>query len=181
MTEWVEQRICSKFCIKLDHSSVETILMIQKAAAMANWWLHHNNVPTHALHPLQSFFVKHQNTQVTQPHYSPDLVSWDFCLFPKLKPPLKRKRFQTIDEIQENTMGQLMASYWENCVRSPGASFEGGWGIIVLCTTLLISCIFFNKCLYFSYYMAGYLLDRSYTFERSYLVTSRLGKLKTKT
>ena len=24
----------------------------------------------------------------------------------------------------------------------------------------LVSCIFFNKCLYFSYYVAGYLLDR---------------------
>ena len=30
MTEWVEQQICIKFCIKLEHSSVETIQMIQK-------------------------------------------------------------------------------------------------------------------------------------------------------
>ena len=29
--------------------------------------------------------------------------------FPKLKSPLKGKRFQTINEIQENTTGQLMA------------------------------------------------------------------------
>ena len=28
--------------------------------------------------------------------------------FPKLKSPLKGKRFQTVDEIQENTTGQLM-------------------------------------------------------------------------
>ena len=27
----------------------------------------------------------------------------------------------------------------------------------------LVSCIFFSKCLYFSYYMAGYLLDRPCT------------------
>ena len=31
MTEWVEQRICIRFCIKLEHSSAETIWMIQKA------------------------------------------------------------------------------------------------------------------------------------------------------
>ena len=38
MTEQVEQRICIKFCTKLEHySSVETIQMIQKAAAMGNW------------------------------------------------------------------------------------------------------------------------------------------------
>ena len=36
MTERVEQQICIKFCIKLEHSSVETIQMIQKAAAMGN-------------------------------------------------------------------------------------------------------------------------------------------------
>ena len=30
MTEWVEQRICIKFCIKFEHSFVETIWMIQK-------------------------------------------------------------------------------------------------------------------------------------------------------
>ena len=39
ITEWVEQRICIKFCIKLQYSSAETIRMIQKAAAMGNWWL----------------------------------------------------------------------------------------------------------------------------------------------
>ena len=37
MTEQVEQRICIKFCIKLEHSSVEIIWMIQKAAAMGKW------------------------------------------------------------------------------------------------------------------------------------------------
>ena len=37
MIEPVEQQICIKFCIKLEHSSAETIWMIQKAAAMGNW------------------------------------------------------------------------------------------------------------------------------------------------
>ena len=36
MTEQVEQRICIKFCMELEHSSVEIIQMIQKAAAMGN-------------------------------------------------------------------------------------------------------------------------------------------------
>ena len=31
MTEQVEQQICIKFCIKPEHSSTETIWMIQKA------------------------------------------------------------------------------------------------------------------------------------------------------
>ena len=37
MTERVEQQICIKFCVKLEHSSAATIQMIQKAAAMGNW------------------------------------------------------------------------------------------------------------------------------------------------
>ena len=39
MSEWVEQRVYMKLCIMLEHSSVETIQMIQKASAMCNWWL----------------------------------------------------------------------------------------------------------------------------------------------
>ena len=46
---------------------------------------------------------------MTQPPYSPDWAPCDFWLFPKLKSPLKGKRFQAIDEVQKNTMGQLMA------------------------------------------------------------------------
>ena len=36
MTEQVMQQIYFKFCIKIEHSSVETIQMIQKATAMGN-------------------------------------------------------------------------------------------------------------------------------------------------
>ena len=53
--------------------------------------------------------VKLQITQVTQLPDSPDLVPCNFWLFPKLKLPLKRKKFQTVSEIQENTLRQLMA------------------------------------------------------------------------
>ena len=76
--------------------------------ATGDWQLHHDNVPAHASRLVQSFLVKHQITQVTQPHYSPDLVPCDSWLFPKLKSPLKGKRFQTINDIQENTTGQLV-------------------------------------------------------------------------
>ena len=37
MPEQVEQQICIKFCMKLEHSSTETIPTIQKAAAMGKW------------------------------------------------------------------------------------------------------------------------------------------------
>ena len=110
MTERVEQHICNRFCIKLEHSSLETIQMIQKAQlwATGDWQLHYDNVPTYSLHLMQSFLLKHQVTQVTQPCHSPCLAFCNFWVFPKLKSPLKGKRFPAVNEIQENTMGQLM-------------------------------------------------------------------------
>ena len=101
MAERVEQRICIKFSIRLDYSSAETMHLW----AIGDWQLHHNNAPAHTLPLRQRFLENHQITQVTQPSYSPDLAPGNFWLFPKLKSPLKGKRFQTIDEIQENTMG----------------------------------------------------------------------------
>ena len=77
----------------------------------------------------------------------------------------KGKWFQTIDEIQENTMEQLMAIltkdfavFWTveetlgGMLRSQGAYFKGDWGVIGLCTMFLVSssvknCIFHNTWL----------------------------------
>ena len=86
--------------------------MIQKDSAQlwatGDWQLHHDNASTHASCLVQSFLVKHQIPQVTQPLYNPDLAPFSFWLFPKLRSPLKGKSFQTIYKIQENVMGQLM-------------------------------------------------------------------------
>ena len=112
MTEQEEQRICIKFCIKLEHSSAETLQMVQKRPqlwATGDWQLHHDNVLTHESHLMQSSLAKYHITQVTQPPYSPDLGPCDFSLFSKLKSPLKGKSFQTLSEIRENMMRQLMA------------------------------------------------------------------------
>ena len=128
--------------------------MIQKATAMDKWWLAassqkhtHSCITSHA-----EFLVKHQITRVTQPPYCPDLARCDFWFFPKQKSSLKRKRFQTTDEIQENMMWQLMVI---------GRTV---WGPKVLNLKGIEASLFyvqcFNKCLYFSYCMAGYVLDR---------------------
>ena len=113
-SKWLRQwssKSASNFVLSnLEHSSAETILMIQRATAVGNWWLaaSSHNTPAHALHLMQSFLVKQQTTQVTQPRYSPDLAPCNFWLFPKLKSPLKGKGFQTTYEIQGNTTGPPM-------------------------------------------------------------------------
>ena len=61
-------------------------------------------IPSHA-----EFFVETSNHESDSALYSPDLAPCNFQLSPKLKSPLKRKRFQAVDEVQENMTGQLMA------------------------------------------------------------------------
>ena len=126
-----------------------------------NWWLAasscqraHSCITSHA----EFFWWNIKSPRWLSPPYNPDLAPSDFWLSPKLKPPLKGKRFHTVKEIQENTVVPLMET--GRTVRLQGAYFEGDWGIAILCTVVLVSCIFFNKCLYFSYYMAEYFLDR---------------------
>ena len=102
--------MCIKFCIKLEHFSVEIIWMNQKATVMGNWWLAASLWQCTCSHitSCAEFLVKQQISQVTQRPYSPDLSPCDFWFFPKLKSSLKGKKFQTIDDIQENTTEQLM-------------------------------------------------------------------------
>ena len=111
------------------------------------------------------FLAKHQITQMTQPPYGPDLVPCDVWLSPKTIITFEREE---ISDCQWNSgkYDEAAAGDWENCVRSQGAYFEGDWGITVLCTVFLVSCTFFNKCLYFSCYMAAYLLDRPRIYSR---------------
>jgi hypothetical protein len=58
-----------------------------------DWQLHQNNVPTHSLALMLAFLAEHCISQVYQPPCSPDLAPSNFWLFPKLKSPLKGRRF----------------------------------------------------------------------------------------
>ena len=173
MTEWVGQRICIKFCIKLEHSSEETIQMIEKVTAMGNWWLAASSwqhICSCITSRAEFFFAKHQITQVTQPAYCPDLVPWNFRIFPKLESPLKRKRIQTINEIQ--------GKYDENSWWWLGELCEGPrcrlWrGLRCHCPVhkCFLNLVSSSVNVSFSDYMAGNLLERLciLTFRDTYL------------
>ena len=111
MTVWVEQWVGITFCIKLTHSSAETIQVIQKATAMGKGWLSASSqqCACSCITSYTEFSSKTSNHSGDSAPYSPDLVPCDFWIYPKLKSPLKGKRFQSINEIQENRIGQLMA------------------------------------------------------------------------
>ena len=85
------------------------------------------------------YVCKNETAVVPQPPYSPDLAPADFLLFPKWKSSLKGRRFQAVDEIEENSIPNLRAvpqntfqdafqkwkKRWERCVKSGGEYFEG--------------------------------------------------------
>lgn len=104
-----------------------------------NWFFHHDNAPAHSALRTCEFLAKHSITVLPHPPYSPDLAPCDFFLFPKLKKPLKGRRFETISEIKANATRELKAitkeAYqdcfnkwkhrWDKCVRWGGEYFEG--------------------------------------------------------
>ena len=109
LTEQVEQQICLKFCVKLEHSR-ETIWMIQKATAMGNrWWAASSRQRTRScITSHTEFLMKHQITQLTLPPYSTDLVPYDFWIFPKLKYLWKGRDFRLLMRFRKIQWG----SWW---------------------------------------------------------------------
>ena len=135
-----EQQICIKVWIKLEHSSAEIIWMIQKAAAMGNWWLAASSLQrAHScITSCAEFFGELSNHQVTQPR----CCVLGLLVFPKIKITFERKEISD-HQWDSRKYDRTADGDWENHVRSQGTYFKGDWGVIVLCSMFLVSCIFF--------------------------------------
>ncbi|UYV78738.1 hypothetical protein LAZ67_16002611 [Cordylochernes scorpioides] len=72
-----------------------------------NWLLHHDNAPAHTSLLVRDFLAKNNTLMMPQPPYSPDLAPCDFFLFPKLKRPMKGRRYPTLDEIKTASKEEL--------------------------------------------------------------------------
>ena len=137
--DWVEQWICIKFCIKIEHSSVETIQWFRRLQlwTTGDWQLHHDSTRAHPSHLMQKCW---QNIKSPR---------WLSSLQPRFG-TLKLLAFPKTKIISE---GEEISDHWwdsgkydgtavddlENCVRFQGAYFKGDWGVIFLCTSFLHS------------------------------------------
>ena len=133
--EKMDQRNCIKFCVKNEIKCARTFEMWKKQS----WILHHDNAPAHTSMLVRDFLAKNKTVIMPQPPYSPDLAPADFFLFPKLKTPMKGKRFAAIEEIKEKSKQELLAipksafqkcfedwkKRWHKCIISEGDYFEG--------------------------------------------------------
>lgn len=62
-------------------------------------FLHHDNASSHTALVIGDNFSKNSTDVILQPLYPPDPALCDYCLFSKLKTPLRGQRFDTIEEI----------------------------------------------------------------------------------
>ena len=118
MAEQVEQWICIRFCIKLKHSSVETIWMIQKAAVMGNWQLTASS-QQHACSCIMScaeFFCEISNHPGDSAPREPRFGTLRFLAFAKTK---------ITSEREEISYCQWDSGKYERAVRETGRTTWG--------------------------------------------------------
>ena len=158
-TEQVEQQICLKLCVKLEHSSMETIQMIQKAVAMGNCWLAassrqctHSCIMSHA-----EFFGETSYHPGDSAPLQPIFSTLRLLLFPKTKVNFEREEIS--DCRDSGKCNRVANANWENWGRSEGAYSKRDWGIIVLCTMFFISCIFFNVSIFHNTWLGTFWTD----------------------
>ena len=65
-----------------------------------DWFLLHNNVPSHNATIVKQFLAQWKVTVLDHPPHSPDLAPADYFLFPKVKSHLKGHLFDSISDIQ---------------------------------------------------------------------------------
>ena len=140
MTEWVEQQICIKVCVKLEHSFMETIQMIQKAAARDSWWLTASSGQCACSCITSQCRVYWRNIKSLRQLSPPAAQIWCPATsdFSKSKSTFEREEISDL-QWDSGKYNRSADGDWENCVRSQSAYFEGHWGVIALCTMFLVS------------------------------------------
>ncbi|KYQ53448.1 hypothetical protein ALC60_07423 [Trachymyrmex zeteki] len=154
MGDYVEQRICLKFCVANEFSCADALKMLQKAfgdnalsKTRAYQWYRAFKDGCEVVEDLPRSGRPEEGQTVNKEYYlgvmkrlrERILAPCDFFLFPKLKLPLRGTRFESIEAIKQNSARELKAipesAYkkcfddwkcrWHRCIGANGAYFEG--------------------------------------------------------
>ena len=133
MTEQVEQRICIKFCVKLDHSSMGTNYADDSEGHSYGQLVIGSFITTTCL-LMHHVWCRDFSWNIKSPRWplQPRFGALQLLAFHKTKITFER------EEISDHwwdsgKYNRAADGNWENCVRSQGAYFEGDWGVIVQC------------------------------------------------
>ena len=114
--------------------------MIQKAAALGNWWLAASSrqcTCSCIMFPAE-FFGRTSNHPGDSVPRKPSFGALQLLGFPKMNIIFEREEISDCWWDSGKSHGQLRET-GGHCVRSQGVYCEGDWGVIVLCTTFLVS------------------------------------------
>ena len=118
MTEQVQQWICIKFCIKLEHLSMETIQMIQKDTDMVNWWLAASSQQRAHSHitSCAGFFGKTSNHPGDSTALQSRFGTLRLLALPKTKIAFEREEISD-HQWYSRKYNRAAVGKWENCMR----------------------------------------------------------------
>ena len=141
VTKQVEQQIYVRFCVKFEHSSLETIRMIQKAAPMGKWWLtiSSRQCTSSCITFWAEVFGQTSNHPGDSAPLQPRFGALRLLDLPQTKTTFVREEISDHQWDSGKCDGTADGD-WENCVRSQDTYFEGDWGVILLYT---VSCILY--------------------------------------
>ena len=133
--EWVEQGIGIRFYIKLEHSSMETIQMIQKATVIGKRWLAVSSQQCSCSRVTSrvEFFGETSYYPDDSAPLQPRFGALQLLAFLRTKITFEGEEMSDNGWDSGEYSGAAVGQ-WENCVRSQGAYTEGDWGVFVLCT-----------------------------------------------
>jgi hypothetical protein len=94
-----------------------------------NWVLHHDNAPAHTALAVQHFLASKNMTVVPHPPYLAVVAPGDFFLFPKMKIKLKRRRFDTIEEIQAKSQ-KVLKTLTQKDFQDSFRSWQKCWDLV---------------------------------------------------
>ena len=119
---------------------METIWMIQKAAAMGNRWFAASlgQWPSSRITSSAEFFGETSNHTGDSVPLQPIFGTLWLLPFPQTKSAFEREEISD-HQWDSGKYDRAADGDWENCVRYQRAYLEVDWGVIVLCTMFLVS------------------------------------------
>ena len=167
ITEWVEQQICIKVCVKLEHSSMEIIWIIWEASAIGNWWLT-ASAQQHACSCIASLTGFCQNIESHKTSNHTRSATLRLLGFPKTKITSEKEGISD-GQWDSGKYNGAADGHRENYVRSQGAYIEEDQGIIVLCTMFLVSSPI-NVSIFHITWLDTSLTDNTHTHKHTQLL-----------
>jgi len=94
---------------------IEELKKCRKNESLRGYLLHYDNASAHTAGQTLDYIFENDIDLMGHPPYSPDLALNDFWLFPKIKPQLKGKKYQTEEELVsdlDRVLGTITKEEW---------------------------------------------------------------------